>query len=235
MAAPATSPRASRSPPQLQNGDKLSRDEFERRYAAMPPGTGAELIEGEVHLMPSPTRWDEHGSPQLDVATWIGTYRARTTGTSGADNATVRLDLDNEPQPDIALIIEPSRGGQATFSDDGYLVGAPEFVAEISASTVSIDLHKKLQVYRRNAVREYLVWRVIDGEIDWFILKGDTYERLEISQDGIYRSPTFPGLWLDAAALLHRDMGRVLDVVQEGLGSAEHGAFVAQLGQTRRA
>jgi len=228
QSTPAPRP-APGTPPPLRNGDRLSRDEFERRYHAMPPGTRAELIEGEVYLMPSPVRWDEHGSPQLNLATWIGSYKARTPGVQAADNATVRLDLDNEPQPDLTLIIAPQNGGQAAFSDDGYLVGAPELVAEVSASTVSIDLHKKLNVYRRNGVREYLVWRVLDRAIDWFILRGGDYARLTPAADGTLRSEIFPGLWLDAAAMVGDQMPQVLDVLQQGLASPDHANFLVQL------
>lgn len=39
--------------PRLENGDHLTRAEFERRYAAMPDVKKAELIEGMV-MMPSP-------------------------------------------------------------------------------------------------------------------------------------------------------------------------------------
>jgi hypothetical protein len=41
--------------PPLENGDRLSRAEFERRYNAMPHLKKAELIEGIVY-MPSPVR-----------------------------------------------------------------------------------------------------------------------------------------------------------------------------------
>src|SRR5207302_1718933 len=110
-----TSPRshaANRPPPALQNGDRLTRDEFERRYRAMPLGTRAELIEGEVYPMPSPVRWDEHGSPQVNFSCWVATYKAHTSGVKAASNATIRLDLDNEPQPDVSLVISPEHGGQ---------------------------------------------------------------------------------------------------------------------------
>lgn len=41
--------------PLLENGDRLTRPEFERRYAAMPQVKKAELIEG-IGSMPSPVR-----------------------------------------------------------------------------------------------------------------------------------------------------------------------------------
>src|SRR5437660_4291177 len=115
--------------PPLENGDRLSRAEFERRYEAMPPHIKAELIEGIVHL-PSPVRAEQHGSPHSDVMTWIGVYRAFTPGTDSADNSTVRLDLDNEPQPDGALYVLPAFGGQVRIAG-GYLEGAPELVVEV--------------------------------------------------------------------------------------------------------
>src|SRR5437588_797855 len=96
--------------PPLEPGDRLTRDEFERRYEAMPELKKAELIEGVVY-MPSPVRAYRHGMPHADVITWLGNYRAGTAGVVIGDNTTARLDLDNEPQPDAMLFIEPSRGG----------------------------------------------------------------------------------------------------------------------------
>ena len=117
------------------------------------------------------------------------------------DNATTRLDLDNELQPDAFLMIDPARGGQARISADDYVEGAPELVAEIASASASYDLHDKLKVYRRNGVKEYLVWRVQDHEVDWFTLVDGEFRRLAADGDGMVRSVTFPGLWLDVAAL----------------------------------
>jgi Uma2 family endonuclease len=216
--------------PLLEPGDRLTRDEFERRYEAMPPGTKAELIEGEVH-MPSPARFQRHGEPNRFLSGWMATYQAATPGVKGATNATVRLDADNEPQPDDFLFIDPALGGQARISVDDYIENAPELVAEISASTVSIDLGTKFHVYRRNQVREYIVWRVLDKEVDWFILRQGRFDRLLAGADGLLRSEVFPGLWLDADALVRGDLARVLAVVQLGVASPEHAAFVARLQQ----
>src|SRR5437763_1331075 len=146
----------------LEPGDRLTRDEFERRYNAMPNLKKAELIEGVVY-MPSPVRLRRHGWPHFRLITWLGAYAAVTPGLIGADNATARLDLDNEPQPDTLLLIDPEWGGQARISADDYVEDAPEWVGEVSASSASFDLHAKLHVYRRNGVREYLVWRVLDA------------------------------------------------------------------------
>ena len=51
-------------------------------------------------------------------------------------------------------------------------------MVEVAASSVSYDLHEKREAYRRNGVREYIVWRVQDRAIDWFVLRGGAYEPL---------------------------------------------------------
>jgi hypothetical protein len=232
MAAPPSRRRPSENPPPaippLENGDRLTRDEFERRYDAMPNLKKAELIEGVVHL-PSPVRFEQLGEPHADLMGWLGVYRVHTAGVRVGGNSTVRLDLENEPQPDAVMIIDPALGGKARIDSDGYLELGPEWVGEVAASSAGIDLHDKFRVYMRSQAKEYLVWRVLDQEIDWFVLRSDHYERLQSNAEGIYASEVFPGLWLDAAALVHGDLLRVHAILEQGLASPEHAAFVARL------
>jgi len=232
MAFPTTTVRPGALPhdvvPLLENGDRLTRDEFECRYAAMPHLTKAELIEGVVY-MPSPVRHRQHGQPHACLIGWLLYYQAGTPGVEVSDNSSVRLDLDNEPQPDALLLIDPACGGQSCISADGFIAGAPELVAEVASSSVSYDLHAKLHVYRRNGVREYIVWRVLEREVDWFVLRAGQYERLPLDADGLWWSAGFAGLWLDPAALVRGDVATVLAVVQRGLASPEHAAFVTRL------
>jgi Uma2 family endonuclease len=216
-----------KSPP-LEQGDRLTRPEFERRYGAMSDVKKAELLEGAVY-MPSPVRLKNHGTPQVLFITWLGVYVAATPGVIPADNSTVRLDLDNEAQPDAVLLIDPARGGQAKITEDDYVEGAPELAGEVASSSVSYDLHVKLNVYRRSGVREYIVWRVLDAEIDWFVLREGQFVRLAPDANGILRSEIFPGLWLDAQALIRGDLAQVLAVLQQGLASPEHAASVTRL------
>lgn len=229
MAAPKTIPPVQSIPP-LEPGDQLTRAEFERRYEAMPGLKKAELIDGVVH-MPSPVRWNHHARPHVHLGSWLLTYETATPGVQTGDNGSVRLDMDTEPQPDADLIIAPTHGGQVRISPDDYIEGAPELVAEVAASSVSIDLHRKLNAYRRNGVREYIVWRVLDQAVDWFILRQTQYEPLERDTNGCFRSAVFPGLWLDPAALARFDMATVLQVLHQGMACAEHAVFVARLAQ----
>jgi Uma2 family endonuclease len=219
-------PLAASKVPPLENGDRLTRAEFERRYAAMPSNVKAELIEGVVY-MSSAVRIRSHGLPHGVLVTWAGIYYAHTPGVIFGDNSTVRLDLDNEPQPDVCLMIE--RGGQARIDEGDYIEAAPEFAAEVAASSASYDLGTKLNAYRRNGVREYVVWRVLDREIDWFVWREGQYDRLPAGPDGVTRSEVFPGLWLDTPALLRGDPPRVHAVLHQGLADPAHADFVARI------
>ena len=213
--------------PPLEAGDRLTRDEFERRYTAMPELKKAELIEGIVYIS-SPVGFKRHGAPHFDAIGWLAHYRAETPGVAGGDNSTTRLDLDNEPQPDACLIVLPEFGGRCKIDEDDFIAGRPELVVEVASSSVSYDLHQKLNAYRRNGVLEYVVWRTRDAAIDWFALRGGNYHRLS-PVEGIYRSEVLPGLWLEVAAMLRGDLAAVLATVDRGTASPEHAAFVAKL------
>jgi Uma2 family endonuclease len=215
--------------PPLENGDRLTRAEFERRHDAMPGLKKAELIEGEVYI-PSPVRYKQHGNPHIRLAAWLAEYEAYTPGVGVADNTTVRLDLDNEPQPDAILIVAPECGGQVHIGAEDYIECAPELVAEVASTSASYDLGKKLHVYGRNHVREYVVWRVLDREVDWFVNRDGQFVPLEsITADGVLRSTVFPGLWLDPKALVRGEPLTVKAVLQQGLDSPEHTDFVVRL------
>ncbi len=211
--------------PLLENGDLLSRAEFERRYQAMPYVKKAELIEGIVY-MASPLRFQPHAEPHANLIGWLWSYKIATPGVRLGDNPTVRLDFDNEPQPDAVLLIDPNYGGQSRFSPDGYIEGAPELVIEIAASSASIDLRDKKRVYRRNGVKEYIVWQFIEERFDWFFLQDGEYISQTPDAEEIIRSQVFPGLWLSVSALLNGNMLQVIATLKTGIDSSEHQHFL---------
>ncbi|NER02441.1 MAG: Uma2 family endonuclease [Okeania sp. SIO3C4] len=207
--------------PPLENGDRLTRLEFERRYQAMPELKKAELIQGVVY-MASPLRFQPHAEPHGRLITWLGVYQAATPQVQMGIEPTVRLDIDNEPQPDGVLLINPESGGQSRLSDEGYIEGAPELVVEIAASSATIDLGDKKLAYQRSGVREYIVWQVFEQKIDWFSLKDGDYISLVPDERGVICSVVFPGLWLDISAMLAGNMQQVLTVLQAGIKSKEN-------------
>jgi Uma2 family endonuclease len=199
-------PRAANRPPALQLGDVLTCVEFERRYAAMPHLKKAELIEGIVYMSP-PVRADVHGILHVDLATLLRVYATKHPGLIVADNATVRLDTLNEPQPDLLMM---RQGGQAHLDADGYISGAPELIAEIAGSSVSYDLHQKKRTYQRAGVLEYIVWLADENRLVWFLLVEGDYIEVPPATDGSLTSPGFPGLVIDAPALTSGDLAVAL-------------------------
>jgi Uma2 family endonuclease len=220
--------------PPLENGDRLNRYEFEQRYDAMPNIKKAELIEGVVYVAAAALRFKSHGQPHARIMGWLWTYEAATLGVELGDAPTVRLDLENEPQPDAVLRIEEQAGGQSRLSKDDYVEGAPELVAEIAASSAAIDLGDKKRAYCRNGIQEYIVWQVFEQRLNWFYLQEGEYVLLPIDEDGVIRSRVFPGLWLAVEDLLIGNMARVLEVLQAGLASPEKTAFVQRLGTVKK-
>ena len=134
-AEPAESPGTGAIPP-LENGDRLTRAEFERRYDAMPNLKKAELIEG-VTYMPSTVRQRYHGRQHAHLNFWLCAYEGSTPGIEVGDNSTVRLDLDNMPQPDCLLFVQPEHGGRVRIGTKGDIEGAPDLVAEVASSSSS--------------------------------------------------------------------------------------------------
>lgn len=221
-----------RSMPALHSGDRLTRAEFERRYQAMPQTKKAELIEGVVY-MPSPVS-KAHAEIHSRMNGWLWIYSVATPGTCVDDNATVRLDPDNDPQPDIYLRLEGGLGGNTNISADGYVEGAPELIVEIATSSSAYDLHDKKKAYRRNRVQEYIVWQIYEENIIWFRLENEEYIEVKPNAKGILRSQIFPGLDLDVKAMLKGDVAKALKTLQTALAAPAHKAFVRQLAKARR-
>jgi Uma2 family endonuclease len=212
--------------PPIENGDRLNSIEFEKICHTVPENIKTELINGVVY-MAAALRYEGHGLPHSYIMGWLAFYMANTPGVELADNATVRLDLDNQPQPDALLRIK--KGGQSTVSKDDYIEGAPELIVEIAGSTASYDLHDKLQVYRRHGVKEYIVWQVYNRQIDWFYLHEGKYLTFEPDSEGLIESQVFPGLVLAVESLLEYDLAKVLSILQKQLKSEKHSVFVQQL------
>src|SRR5438105_693857 len=93
----------------LESGDRLSRDEFHRRYCERPDIKRAELVQGVVYV-PSPTRYDLHDDQHSAVATWLGVYASRVPGVKAGNGGTVFLGDDTEVQPDGFLFRLPPSG-----------------------------------------------------------------------------------------------------------------------------
>ena len=229
LSVPRRSMPLSNGAPLLENGDCMKQPEFHRRYLDCPDHIKFELIGGIVY-MPSPLR-HPHGTYSHLLSGIFCLYAAGTPGVEGADNATVILSEESEPQPDNALRLLPEYGGKSYVNEDEYLVGAPELLAEIAYSSRAIDLNQKREDYERAGVQEYLALSIEERQLHWFhFAKG----KMIRPREGISRSRVFPGLWIDDAALVARDSARLIEVAQQGLASRAHVAFVKRLQAVHR-
>ena len=197
-----------RACPPIESGMRMEGEEFERLYDLHPEIARAELIDGVVYVTAA-MRHDQHGVPNSILSTWAGVYAAArpTMVDFSGVGSTVRIDRANTVQPDVLLRY---REGRSILSSDGYLSGAPDLIAEVAASSLAIDLGAKFELYRRSGVREHLVWRVYENELDWFSLEDGTYVPLSPDERGIVHSKVFPGLRLAVGKLLARDLAGVL-------------------------
>ena len=219
----------SNSATSLHNGDHMSREEFHRLYRQMSEDIEAELIGGVVFMAAAMRR--KHGTNHLPLGTLFFAYEGHTPGIESGDNTTILLGEEGEPQPDLYLRILPECGGQSRTTEDDWVEGPPELIAEIAHSSRSIDLHAKREDYARYGVREYLVLCLDDNQLRWFDLTAD--RELSIPADGICRINSFPGLWIHVEALLARDFTRLMGTLEAGLEIPEHAEFAQRLRERR--
>ena len=212
--------------PPLTAGDQLDQPTFHARYLAMPEGIRAELVEGIVYMPPPPVA-DGHSAPHAGLVFWLGYYQSFTAGVRPTNDGTTILGRHSQPQPDATLRI--AVGGQARLSDAGYVVGCPELVCEVANSTEAYDLHAKRRDYERHGAQEYIAIVVRTPAVVWFARRGKRLVEVPPDPDGLYRSQTFPGLWLDPSALLANDARGLRLTLDAGLATPEHAAFVADL------
>ena len=212
-------------PPPLEFGDNLTREQFLRLWELNPAIKRAELIGGVVY-MPSPVSI-AHGDTDIDLGGWTFIYKVATPGLACGSNATTILSED-VAQPEVNLRVLPEYGGK-TWIKGKYLAGPPEFLGAVCASSAAYDLHQKLDLYESAGVQEYLTVLVYDKEIRWHVLENGKYQILPPSADGISALAGLPGTLAGWCRVFPGRYAGVLDVLQKGIESSEHAAFVQSL------
>ena len=213
-------PAAAADPDALRDGMRMNRAEFHRRYLRMDridPSFRAELIEGVVHLRDPMSASEPHATFQQWISAWCYEYLKRTPGLKSLVAPTVLLDDDAEPEPDV-MLRRRVPGEDAT----GYVDRTPEFVVEVSVSTLRKDLGPKFRDYQRAGVPEYLVVDVTGERLHWFVRDADgLLVDLPPDADGLLKSREFPGLWLDPAAFFAEDAAGIEAAVAAGVAARD--------------
>ena len=127
---------------------------------ALPNGTRAELIDGQIYYMAPPSR--KHQKILLSLSRVISDYIDKNNGACEVDIAPFSVFLNendkNYVEPDISIICDQNK-----LNDKGC-VGAPDWIIEIvSPSSKRMDYMIKLFKYRTAGVRE--CW-VVDPDKD---------------------------------------------------------------------
>ena len=120
----------------------------------LPEGQRAELIDGELYMMATPSRKHQKIVHFLDWT--IGNYIHNNNGDCEVYPSpfAVFLNADNEIylEPDISVICDTTK-----LTDEGCN-GAPDWIIEIvSPSSRPMDYNKKLFKYHAAGVREYWI------------------------------------------------------------------------------
>jgi Uma2 family endonuclease len=212
-------------PPGLVTGERLTVEEFLRRWEELPDLKNAELIDGVVYVS-SPVSLD-HGRLDWRIIWWLSQYAYATPGCDGGSDSTWLMS-GSAPQPDVYLRILPSHGGQSG-SERSFGAGAPELAVEISVTSADLDLGPKMALYQRAGVREYITVEQFGHRMIWRVLENAAYAAQTLPPDGIFRSRVFPGLWLDVEAFWVDDGKKMLAALNTGLSSEDHRQFVERL------
>lgn len=218
---------------ELENGSRMDQRTFHALYLKSPEGFKAELIGGTVYVMSSPVS-PLHGRSHFRVGYWLGLYSDATPGTDVLDNTTSVLGSESEPQPDVCLLLLPDYGGQAKVVEDKYISGPLDLVVEVAITSRAIDLGAKKRDYEQAGVREYVVVLANEKIVRWFHRKGSNFIEVAADEDGLFRSKSFAGLWLDPRGLFSPTTRPLTIAVKKGLASPEHAAFVAALKSRRK-
>ncbi|MDX2180206.1 MAG: Uma2 family endonuclease [Bryobacteraceae bacterium] len=210
-------------------GERMSRQRFIDLWDRLPGVRFAELIDGEVFLASPLTT--PHGDYHGSLSGIARAYCLSTPGCRVALTPTWYL-LDSAPQPDMCLRILPEYGGQSTV-EGRFGSGPPELIAEVTFSSHTIDYGRKLQLYERAGVTEYITLDILERAIRWRHLENGKYKPLKPVR-GVVRSRVFPGLWLNAKAFWADDVEPLRRTLEAGLATAEHAEFVARLAAAKK-
>jgi Uma2 family endonuclease len=168
-------------------------------FMALPEGTRAELIDGEILMSPSPRSLHQRVVFQL-AKLLDGVVRAHRLGEVLISPLDVHLPSGDIVEPDIVFISNRNPG----IVQD-WIRGVPDLVVEVlSPEGIPRDRFVKRDLYARNGVAEYWIVDPDTRSVEVFSLAGHRYEPTGFfeSQDRI-ESSLLPDFQIPAAELFH--------------------------------
>lgn len=152
----------------------------------LPDGQRAELIDGELYMMATPSRI--HQRVVMELSFRIRDYIGKNDGDCEVYPSpfAVFLNANNDiyVEPDISVICDKDK-----LTDEGCK-GAPDWIIEVvSPSSRAMDYNKKLFKYRTAGVREYWIVDLKKQLIMVYNFEHDAFEEYSFSDKvkaGIY-------------------------------------------------
>ena len=130
---------------------------------ALPEGERAELIDGKIYYMSSPSRI--HQRISMSISTDINNYIKANKGSCEVYAAPFAVYLNNKNntnyfEPDISVICDPTK------LDEKGCHGAPDWIIEIvSLGSATMDRYIKLLKYSDAGVKEYWIVDSVKEEV----------------------------------------------------------------------
>lgn len=124
------------------------------QYEALPENVRAEIFDGVIYNMASPSQ--EHQAILTELLVTIRTYIKEKVGNCSIFPAPFDVKLSDRPltvvQPDIMIVCDNDK------LDGNRCNGAPDFIVEIvSPGNPADDYIRKLYYYQHYGVREYWI------------------------------------------------------------------------------
>lgn len=123
-------------------------------YESLPEDTRAEIFDGDIYYMASPSQI--HQAVLTELLVFIRSYLKSSTGECQVFPAPFDVKLSDQPltivQPDLMIICNKDK------LDGKRCNGAPDFIIEIvSPGNPADDYIRKLYYYKNAGVREYWI------------------------------------------------------------------------------
>ncbi len=164
-------------------------------FEALPEGTLAQLIGGEIVMSPSPTA--QHQYAQWKLSTFISLFvLEKKAGTIFNSPIDVYFSDEEVYQPDIIFI---SREKSGIIKEKIY--GVPDLIVEVlSPSTAYYDLKHKWRVYETSGVQEYWIADPVARSVEIYENRKGEFRRIsQAYEKGTVHSRLLKGLKVEVA------------------------------------